>query len=701
MTEVKAELWEGPKGLKMDVQFNVYFIGREPTPETQAMLDRIRSVSGATFDKERRVWVVPADWHTALELRDTFGRDLTLGPRLKEWGRTEKARQSAIKAAADDDNHRLEWLQHRAPDLYEAVHLGPRGMRMTKEERAAALSGPPSFQAADVRFMVETGNPLNANHMGLGKTLETIAAVIEGRWDEEGPVLVVAPVSAAEGTWPEELRRWQEVPAWLARGTARRKQETHEEFLSWVSPQPTLKGQTLPGNPGWLIVNPEQIQLRETVDLCPEHEGLNHKTVEGLKIIKACSAEGDRMDDDELIEDPRCLYRIEQPYPILFDIEWSAVIYDEAHEHGILNPKSLTGRGARALKTDRSILLTGTPMGGKEIRMFEILQFLHPKVFTSKWKFAERYLEINTKEFYKPGGRGAMGISRTIGGIKRCEAHREAGVRPAKGECLLCDNREQTFFRTLNPYVLRRTKEEVLTDLPPKQHVDLWVPFASDKHRKQYETFAADAEARIGETNVTATNVISEYTRLGQLAWGLYDTGMVPTATSGKLRALDEKLLELGVYDPSGAEQAVIFSQYKTIVDLVHLWLVRERLGDGAVGKLHGGVTARGARAALKEAFQGDGRLRVLVVSTKAGGTSLTLDRASNVFILDETWNPDNEEQAEDRCHRASRIHQVTVYRLLTRGTIDEYKREIAWEKAAASKNVMDLRRIKLRSEDG
>lgn len=405
------------------------------------------------------------------------------------------------------------------------------------------------------------------------------------------------------------------------------------------------------------------------------------------------------MDEEELFDDPHCFFEKVIPYPDLFSIEWRAIIFDECHENGILNPKAQTGAGARGLRADNRFLLSGTPMGGREVRMFEILQFLRPDVFTSKWRFAEQYLEVNTSTFYLKGGRGATGTSRKIGGIKRCYRHRIGTLpRPPKGECAECDQYELNFYQTLNPYVLRRTKDEVLPDLPPKIRTDIWVPFASERHRKQYETFADDAEVRLNNERITATNVISEYVRLSQFAWGEYDDGMVPTTKSAKLQALDEKLEELGVYDPSSGEQAVIFSQYKSIVDVVHEWLARERLGT-AVGKLTGDTTKKGERAALKESFQGDGGLRALVISTKAGGTSLTLDRASNVFILDETWNPDNEEQAEDRCHRASRIHQVNIYRIRTKDTMDEFRMELAWDKAVRNSSVLDLRRIKLKSD--
>jgi SNF2 family DNA or RNA helicase len=675
---VDAELTH--KGDRIEIRF----------PYDEKMVERMRTVAGRRWNKAESAWTVPADWQSAVELRRAFGRDLTLGPHLREWGRREKARQEKLTALARADTATLDHLPVLNRRLYEAIHLGPRGIGMGPEERQKALQGPASFQAADVRFMVDSSNPLNACHMGLGKTIETIAAIEEAGL-ADGPILVVAPVSAAEGTWPEELRRWQDRPFWLARGTAKEKQAVHDEFRAWTSPlqtnlrMPTGTGDgAMPGQGGWLIINPEQLMLREKVEKCPDHQDVSHKSVKGLKIIQQCSK------NTWKVEREHCHYEIIEPYPDLFRIRWTAIVFDESHEFGIMNPKSLTGRGALRLRTwpgGKKILLSGTPMGGQPIKLFHILHYLHPTVFTSKWRFAEQYLETNDN-----------GYGKTIGGIRRCDDHRARGFRPTKGDCQQCDEYERRLFEMLNPFILRRTKDEVLKDLPPKQHVDLWCSWGSPDHQQQYEEFAGDSETVVGDERISALGVLSEYTRLGQFAFGRWEKRggtLVPTEDSGKLHMINEKLKELGIFDPDGEEQVVIFSQYRTVVDVIYNWLVRRGV---PTGKITGDTNKKGERAAAKEAFQGS-ETRAIVITTKAGGTSLTLDRASHVFIVDETWKPDDQEQAEDRCHRASRIHQVTIYRLLTKHTIDEYRREINWEKAAVNKNVMDLRRIKLKED--
>jgi SNF2 family DNA or RNA helicase len=107
---------------------------------------------------------------------------------------------------------------------------------------------------------------------------------------------------------------------------------------------------------------------------------------------------------------------------------------------------------------------------------------------------------------------------------------------------------------------------------------------------------------------------------------------------------------------------------------------------------LTGKTTKKGERTRLVRGFQ-NGDYRVLVVSTMAGGVSITLDRADTVHVLDETWVPDDQDQLIDRIHRASRIHQVTAYFYRTRNTLEEYINEVNQEKAFTNENVLDIRR--------
>jgi SNF2 family DNA or RNA helicase len=645
----------------------------EVRPRTTEVKDAMDGVTGRRLPRNGP-WSVPAEWTAARELRAVFGTSLHLAPSVRAWGTTEKARldrlqslsgQSSGVSSNFSESDGWRNLTARAPDLALAMFLGPIATTIPRDRWADSVGSgehSESFQVSDIMYMIESDAPLNANHMGLGKTPETIAAIV-GSGLDDGLVLVVAPVSAAEGTWPSELATWlPKANVWVARGSAAARRKTYAEAIE--------NGQ------GWLIVNPAQLMVRRSAHPCERHQdmkkGLSDYAVETMK----------RCDE--------CDYKESPANPELLGVEFAALVFDEAHEHGVLGGfKTQTGVGTRRLclrKGGKRILLSGTPMGGQPVKLFHVLQFLRPDVFTSKWRFAEQYLEIIRKTI---GYRNVQTFT-SIGGIKRCPAHEGTAVRPRSGECEGCDERERAMFDALSPYMLRRTKSEVLADLPPKMYNDIWVDL-DGKHADQYDAFDADAYIEEDGVAIMATNVISEYTKLTQMSWGVWDIkgGFKPTTDSPKLRMLEEKLTELGIFDKDESTQAVIFTQFKTVANLVADYLANK---GAAVGRLTGDVRGE-ERAALKEAFQGEGGLRVLVVTTQAGGTSLTLDRASDVFFLDRHWNPDKDEQAEDRCHRASRIHQVTIHRIGVRGTIDEYRAETSDSKMDTNRRVMDLRR--------
>lgn len=482
------------------------------------------------------------------------------------------------------------------------------------------------FQRAGVVFASVSQHPLIADQPGLGKTLEAIGAVFESQ-NDLGMHLVIAPATSLDTVWKYELEKWQPHPVFMATGTAKQRQATIDEFLG--------------SGPAWLIVNPDMVRFRKGPD------------------GKPMSA-----------------------YPALHATSWASIIIDECHKNAVRHPKTLTAKGMFALKLahdGKRIALSGTPMGGREINLWGILHYLRPDVFTTKWGWADQWLDVVHN-----------GYGYQIGGLRR--------------------GMEERFQAHLQPYMLRRTKEEVLKELPPKQRIDVWCDMSA-KQSKQYKKFAKDAEVLVSRVNITdeevmaalggdkptkavvfASNILAEYTRLKQFANAYHemlDGELVPTIDSGKLDALLDKLDELGIMDGEGEEQAVIFSQFSKVVDLVHDKLTE--MGVKAL-KITGAVNKRGERADKQREFQA-GDARVMVMTTTAGGVAITLDKASNVFILDETWDPDDQEQAEDRCHRASRIHQVTIYYLRAKGTIEEYIRETVSGKGSVNASVLDLTR--------
>jgi SNF2 family DNA or RNA helicase len=307
--------------------------------------------------------------------------------------------------------------------------------------------------------------------------------------------------------------------------------------------------------------------------------------------------------------------------------------------------------------------------------MYGVLSFLFPNEFTSKWRFADTWLTISS------GYQGHKSIE---------------GIKPGL---------EEDFYKMLSRYMIRRTKAECLPWLPAKQYVNLELEMTPGQGI-QYQQFAEEAEIRIDEEELSATSVLAEYTRLKQFATakqtilGRDTDGRVlvkPTDDSNKLPYVIDLLEERGIRpgeDDEGDEQVVIFSQFSSVTDMVCEKL--QELGYPAE-KLTGDVGPK-EREALQRDFQAEGGLRIICMTTTAGGVAITLDRASTVVFLDETWDPDDQEQAEDRCHRGSRLHQVTIYYLRSKATIEQYIQQRVTDKSTVNRDILDLRRQGLRS---
>ena len=619
---------------------------------SEALVRKMRAITGRNWNRTEKAWTVPLDLTVCRLLRQQFDPDkigaLTMGDRLRQWAIDATAEETTLGTLALGDSGTVEALWSTLPGLAAAMHLGPRGRWMTDQERSEALVGAGSYQAADVSFLRQAKAPLNANQQGLGKTPEWIAAVWESGLQASFH-LVIAPGTAVDGTWEPELETWQaeageRVGIFACTGTRKDREAT---LASALRSEAECK---------WVVVNPEMIRYRKT-----EEQTRIARAAKPKEFFDACKC--DRMKVAH--------WHYESTYPELMDMKWSTIAIDECHKGNIRNHRSLTSFSMNDLETivgGKRCAMSGTPMKKKGADVWGILHWLRPDVFTSFWSFAAMFWEIEDN-----------GFGKRIGDF--------------------IEEREGEFFQYLTPYVLRRTKAECLPWLPAKQYIEVPVHMTG-KQAKQYKQMEDDGCARLGDaedTEVVTTSVLAEFTRLTQFANAyctLEDGKVVPTRESAKLEALFQKLDEAGVLDGSGEEQCLIFSQSRLMVELV-AEMLREQ--EVSVAVIAGGQNKQGQRRAIKDAFQA-GETKVLCIVTSAGGVSLTLDMADAVHFIDQSWAPDEDEQAEDRAHRASRIHNVRIYRYMAVDTIDEYKAITALDKADAHERLLDTRRALLKA---
>jgi len=497
------------------------------------------------------------------------------------------------------------------------------------------------YQRADVKLMSET-NMLNCNQPGTGKTVEVLAALAESGL-ESGPHLVVAPVVSLENVWRVEIERWMPGTVYTGESRAERVQAIEDGIAA------AKRGETC-----WILVNVEMIRPRKLKDSEDSDQLLKINDYKGGRYIPR----------DEL-------------HAALLDIDWTSYTMDEFHRMGLRSRDSLTTWGSMIIKAQRRFLLSGTPMGGVPATLFGPLRDMDGKKFSSFWRWANEWLVVTEEMNY-----GARRTVREVGGIK--------------------PGTDDKFYEAHAQHMVRRLKREALPGLPPKTRVIVRCDMTA-KQRRQYEQFDADAEVTIdtaaGDRTVMADCVLAEFSRLKQFANAyctVNDKGeVVPTEDSGKLEMLMEKLSEFGIvkvnkrnpeHEPKA--RAIVASQSERMVSMVSGYLTKQGIANGMLtGKVKD-------RKSVIDAFKSDDDAPyVIVMTTATGGVSLNLEEASSIHILDEDWNPDTEEQLEDRGDRGSRTTPLVCLYYRTTGTVQDYIAKVAQGKAINNRNVLDFYR--------
>lgn len=310
----------------------------------------------------------------------------------------------------------------------------------------------------------------------------------------------------------------------------------------------------------------------------------------------------------------------------LKDIRFDYAILDEAQ--AMKNADSQTAKTCRLLQADHRLAMSGTPVENHLGELWSIFEFLNP---------------------------GMLGRSETFKMFS-------GGGREVSSESL------QMLSQALRPFLLRRTKEQVLTELPTKTEQTLYCDLEAPQ-RKLYdelrEHYRLALAGRIESQGLKKSKiqVLEALLRLRQAAChpGLLDKKKIDEP-SAKLDALLE---QIGAVHEEG-HKAIVFSQFTSLLDIV-----RKRLDAAKINYVYLDGKTRDRKKAV-ETFQTDETCRLFLISLKAGGLGLNLTAADYVFILDPWWNPAVEAQAVDRAHRLGQTRPVFAYRLIARNTVEE-----------------------------
>ncbi|MBA1202070.1 DEAD/DEAH box helicase [Pseudomonas capeferrum] len=327
---------------------------------------------------------------------------------------------------------------------------------------------------------------------------------------------------------------------------------------------------------------------------------------------------------------------------------WHVMILDEAQN--IKNAGSKAAGAVRQLRASQRLCLTGTPMENNLGELWSIFHFLMPGWLGDSKRF--------TQDYRTPIER--HGDSERL-------AHLVSRIRP---------------------FLLRRTKEQVAHELPAKTEMIHWVDL-SDAQRDTYETvrIAMDQKVRdeIARNGAARSQVVilDALLKLRQVCCDLrlVKGSDVKTAQSdkGKLGSLLEMLEEL----LSEGRRVLLFSQFTSMLSLIESELEKRGIRYSVLT----GDT-RDRRAPVQQFQNGDSE--VFLISLKAGGTGLNLTAADTVIHYDPWWNPASESQATDRAYRIGQDKPVFVFKLITRGTVEEKIQQLQQKKATLAAGLLD-----------
>lgn len=493
-------------------------------------------------------------------------------------------------------------------------------------------------------------NGILADEMGLGKTIQAIA-FLSHLLDEgdQGPHLIVVPSSTLEN-WVRELHIWCK----------------NLQVLVYYGSQA------------------ERMQLRREI--------LRNNDLDFQVIVTTYNMVTSNNDDKKLLR----------------RIEFHYVVFDEAHM--LKNVMSIRYQALMRIRARRRLLLTGTPLQNNLTELMSLLMFVVPDIFHGK---TEEVKQMFSRTLQK----------NDVSDETRTEFEKER-IEHAK--------------RIMRPFVLRRLKQDVLKELPAKVEEVVRVPF-SDVQRNLYDKLVVSFSKKVKESKDKSTNlsgsammmelrklanhpllVRSHYddTKLKKMAalmlkepthvaarkdliledmqlmsdfelhalCNMYKSvrpyKLEPSAilNSGKFNYLDEVL---PTFKEKG-DRVLLFSQFVMVLDVMVEYM-----------KIRGynflrldGQTNVSERQALIDKFSLDPTIFIFLLSTRAGGLGINLTAANTVILHDMDFNPYNDKQAEDRCHRVGQTREVTVYRLVSSNSIDEGILACAQEKLKLERDL-------------
>lgn len=356
----------------------------------------------------------------------------------------------------------------------------------------------------------------------------------------------------------------------------------------------------------------------------------------------------------------------------LSKLDWNYCVLDEGHI--IKNANSKLSRCIKQYISEHRLILSGTPIQNNVLELWSLFDFLMPGFLGTEKSFNE--------QFSKP-------IIASRNSSKTSAKEQEAATLAL-----------EALHKQVLPFLLRRLKEDVLNDLPPKIIQDYYCDL-NDKQRKLYEAFTQqqkktvegelqdqgnkEARKHIFQALLYMRRLCNHPAFVSYTKEELQKHQPLDYTQSPKLLALQQLLKDCGIgVDQPAAKtdkgeipaamsqhRALIFCQQKDMLDLVENSLLKQGMSGVSYMRLDSSVSGPG-RHEMVTKFNEDPSIDVLLLSTHVGGLGLNLTGADTVIFVEHDWNPMNDLQAMDRAHRIGQKKVVNVYRLITRDTLEE-----------------------------
>jgi SWI/SNF-related matrix-associated actin-dependent regulator of chromatin subfamily A member 5 len=335
-------------------------------------------------------------------------------------------------------------------------------------------------------------------------------------------------------------------------------------------------------------------------------------------------------------------------------VTWSYMVVDEAHR--LKNENSIFSQVVREFDTHIRLLLTGTPLQNNLHELWALLNFLLPEHFGDSEEFDALFHSSDT----------AQRVSARL-------------------------------QRVLRPFMLRRLKSDVESGLPAKTQVNLTIPLGTMQRKLYVNILKRDIDAINGKggSKSRLLNIVMQlrkacnhpYLFEGQEPGPPYVEGEHLVENSPKLKVLDALLNKA---KEEGA-RVLVFSQMTRMLDIIEDFCA---LRQHAYCRIDGGVSGEEREAQIDDFMRHDSDKLLFLLSTRAGGLGLNLQKANWVVLFDSDWNPQADIQAMDRCHRIGQTRPVTVFRFVTEHSVEERMVECALKKLFLDAMVVQQGRL-------